>query len=314
MGPGVDSSTGGKTSAADRGERMNRRNCYWAVIGCLALGIGAPRAAAQVLVNDTFDTYADQNAFQAVWVPIGTVAPTSAVLSTEQAVSGTQSIKVEATATTGQERNRLTFAETGGVTTTNRIVFSFDFFDSNSAAAPYRQFSNLQDTTAPSGTNQLVALGLNNNQSSTNSGGNFYMARILGYDPSVADPDGGPTEQGTLGAGAFFKLNDFGVGLRSTGWHTLKVLISTDDGASTDYEFYVDNVLAERVSNVGTAASIRSYDNIALGSGLSNASNAAYFDNMHLEIQPVAVPEPSTLALAGVGLGGLVVRRLRRKA
>ena len=77
-----------------------------------------------------------------------------------------------------------------------------------------------------------------------------------------------PPKSGTLGAGAYFKLNDFGVTARSTGWHNLKVVMSTDDGLSTDYEFYVDNVFAERVSNVGTAASIRSYDNITIGSGL----------------------------------------------
>jgi hypothetical protein len=57
---------------------------------------------------------------------------------------------------------------------------------------------------------------------------------------------------------------------------------------STDYEFYVDGLLAERVSNVGSAAQIRQYDNIALGSGLSNGFTEAYFDNMRLEfIEPV---------------------------
>ena len=57
---------------------------------------------------------------------------------------------------------------------------------------------------------------MNNNQTIANSGGNFYMARILGYTvPTTADPDGGPAES-VGGAGAFFKLNDTGVGLRTT--------------------------------------------------------------------------------------------------
>jgi hypothetical protein len=34
----------------------------------------------------------------------------------------------------------------------------------------------------------------------------------------------------------------------------------------------------------------------------------------YAEITPVAAPEPGTLALAGIGLGGLLVRRLRRTA
>jgi len=292
---------------------MSQRTFYLAAIGCAVLGFAAPRAGAQVLVNDSFDTYADQAAFEAVWTPIGTVAPISAVLSQTQAVSPPNSVQVPAnSATNNQNRNRRTFAETGTASPSTQTVFSFDFFDSNSGVSPYRQFSNLQDSTAPSATNQLISMGLNNNLTSSQSGGNFYMARILGYDPiAVPDPDGGPADS-IGGAGAYFKLNDFGVGLRSTGWHNLKVILTSDDGASTDYAFYVDNVLAERVTNVGTAASLRSYDNIALGSGLSNAGNEAFFDNMFLAVQPV--PEPSTLALGGIAGGGLVVRRFRRKA
>ena len=97
--------------------------------------------------------------------------------------------------------------------------------------------------------------------------------------------------------------------MRSLGWHNLKVVLSTDDGLSTDYAFYVDSVLAEKVSNVGIAASIRSYDNIALGSGLSNASTEVFFDNVRLEY----VPEPATIALAGVLLG-LAACTARRRA
>jgi hypothetical protein len=282
-----------------------------AAVACLSLI--AANANAQVFVNDTFDTYANQAAFEAVWTPIGTVAPVGAVLSTEQAVSGTQSIKVEGTATTGQERNQLGFTRTPAVSTSNQIIFSFDFFDTNPSVSPYRQSSNLQDTAAPTSTNQLVSMGMNNNQTASNSGGNFYMARILGYDPiAVPDPDGGPAES-VGGSGAYFKLNDFANSpLRSAGWHTLKVIISTDDGLSTDYQFFVDGILAENVSNVGTAATIRSYDTLRLGSGVSNASNAAYFDNMHVEVQAVGVPEPSSLAF-GFAASALAARLVRRR-
>jgi hypothetical protein len=275
---------------------------------------GLSGAQGAMIINDNFDGYANQAAFEAVWTPIGTVAPISGELSTAQASSPTQSVRNPGTATTGQSRNQQIFSETSTLSSSgnlgigDKLIWSFDFYDSDPAANPQRNYSNLQDSTAPSGTNQLIAMGFNNNQTSANSGGQFYMARILGYAASTtADPDGGPAES-VAGAGAFFKLNDFGTGTRSLGWHNLKAVLSTNDGLSTDFEFYVDNVLAERVSDVGTTASIRSYDNIRIGSGLSNGSTEVFFDNMQLEYIPI--PEPTTLVLAGlVSMGLLGVRR-----
>ncbi|MEX2309031.1 MAG: PEP-CTERM sorting domain-containing protein [Pirellulales bacterium] len=279
------------------------------VAALFVFALGLPTAQAATILFDNFDTYADQAAFQAAWPPIGTVAPISADLSTAQSVTAPNSVEVDGTATSSQQRNQRIFGETGTGSATEKVVWSFDFYDSNAAASPYRQYSNLQDTTAPGGTNQLLSMGLNNNQTSANSGGNYYMARILGYNPTaVADPDGGPVES-VGGAGAYFKLNDFGVGLRSTGWHRLKVAISSDDGVSTDYSFFVDGLLAELVSNVGGAGTLRSYDNIRIGSGVSNANNAAYYDNEW--VRRVPIPEPTTFALLGLGLIGFGFARRR---
>ena len=166
------------------------------VFGIAALGVAGFNSTsyATVLLQDNFDSYPDQASFEAAWTPIGTVAPISATLANDQASSSPNSIRVDGTATSGQQRNQRLFTESG-LPNANSISFSFDFFDSNDAAAPYRQYSNIQDTTAPSGTSQLISMGLNNNQSSSQSGGNYYMARILGYAAStVADPDGGPAE------------------------------------------------------------------------------------------------------------------------
>ncbi|HSU53597.1 MAG TPA: PEP-CTERM sorting domain-containing protein [Candidatus Dormibacteraeota bacterium] len=277
-------------------------------VGTLAIGVVAFTSSAATLVQDNFDSYANQAAFESVWAPIGTVAPLSAELSIAQASSGPNSIRVPGTASNSQSRNRLSFAETG-LPSVTLITWSFDYYDSAPAASPQRNFANLQDTTGPSGTGQLISMGLNNNQTSANSGGNYYMARILGYTvPTTADPDGGPTES-VGGSGAYFKLNDFGVGLRSLGWHNLKVEISSDDGLSADFSFYVDNQLAEKVQNIGSAATLRSYDNITIGSGLSNGSTEAFFDNMQLDVAPV--PEPSVAVLGLLGIGMLFGSRRR---
>jgi hypothetical protein len=108
-------------------------------------------------------------------------------------------------------------------------------------------------------------MGLNNSLSATANGGNFYMGRVLGYTP----PDGGNTT-----AGAFFKLNDVGSPLRSTGWHNLRVVID-----NSNFRFYVDGILSRTVANSFT---IRSYDTLVLGSGLSNGSVQAGVDNVKL--------------------------------
>lgn len=282
-----------------------------AVFALAIVALTFEHASAVFVVSDNFDGYANQAAFEAAWPAIGTVAPTSAVLSTTQASSPTQSINNPGTASNGQYRNQRTFSETstfssnGNLGIGDKLIFSFDMYDSTPTGNPARNYSNLQDGAGGS-TNQLVAMGFSNNQLGSYSGGQYYMARIVGYTvPTTADPDGGPAET-VGGSGAFFKLNDFGVGSRSLGWHNLKVILSTDDGLSTDYSFYVDNTLAERVSNVGSSASIRSYDSIILGSGLSNASIGAYWDNVQLQYIPAAVPEANAfVAIAMVGLVSL---------
>ena len=281
---------------------------------------GLSVANGAMIVSDNFDSYADTAAFAAAW-PAVSPQPTGTIV-TDRFVSSPNSVhNVGTAATASAERNGKSFAESDtfssdGVGGSNlpigdKLIWSFDFYDS-ATGNPQRNYSNLQDGTGP-GTSpaaQLISLGLNNNQGSTVSGGNYYMARILGFAHTAVDPDGGPNENSTgTASGAYFKLNDFGTGLRSVGWHNLKVVVSTDDGASVDMDFYVDNTLAEKVYNIGDAGALRSYDVIRIGSGLSNGSIDANFDNMQLEYIPV--PEPATLVLASVLVPYLLSTRRR---
>ena len=77
----------------------------------------------------------------------------------------------------------------------DKLIWSFDFYDS-ATGNPNRNYANLQDDAAPAASpaTQLISIGLNNNQAAADSGGNYYMARVLGFAQTAVDPDGGPNE------------------------------------------------------------------------------------------------------------------------
>jgi len=242
-----------------------------------------------VLLDDNFDGYADQAAFQAVWTPAG-VQP-SATLSSSQSVSSPNSVRIApepdppAGANANAQRSERGFTETGVPSATNIIRFRFDFYDSVGAGDPRRHFATLQDGQAAASSGQLVAMGLNNNQLATMSGGNYYMARVLGYNPLM---DG----ESVGGSGAFFKLNGkhtadpAAVPLRSLGWHNLAVDIS-----NAELKFYVDGIHARTVTNAFT---LRSYDYVRLGAGVTNTNTESFFDNVQVILNPPPIGTPPT--------------------
>lgn len=239
-------------------------------------------APAATLLSDSFESYATQADFTNSWLILG-ATPISGTLISTQAVSLPNSVHYDDLVA---QRNQRLFTESGLPAADNTVTFSFDFYDTDSAANPYRQYANLQDGTGPSGSGQLISMGLNNNLITTADGGNFYMARILGVN-----------------AGAYFKLNDNPSLTRSTGWHNLSVTIS-----DVDFRFFVDGSLAEVVPQ-GTNI-LRSYDVVRLGSGLTS-TREAMFDNVSVV---TAVPEPGTLSLIVLGMGGFFLhRRFRRR-
>jgi hypothetical protein len=248
-----------------------------------------PSAKGAILLFDDFDGYADQTAFNAAWV---NAPPSSAsgTLSTLQAVSSPNSVNYQ----TSAQRNERGFAESGTPSAADPITFSFDFYDTNGTLSPYRQYATIQDGTGGS-SGQLISMGLNNTMTTLGDGGNFYMARILGYDGAP-----GVTGGGTLN---FFKLNQGAAPTRSTGWHNLKAIIT-----DTQVTFYVDGILSA-TENTAVAAT-RSFDLARLGSGVSSTAQA-YFDNISIDNNPVpVVPEPASVAV--LTIGGLALTRGRR--
>jgi hypothetical protein len=270
---------------------------YLLFMTALLVLAGGSSARAVDLLSDNFDSYADQAAFVAAWprYEFGSVT-SDAQLVQDEADSPPNSVFNAGTLTNAQQRNMRHFDQLGFSEPTDKIVWSFDFFDSAPAASPSRNHANFHDQisdedvhAAPVATNQLISMGLHNNQTAGNSGGNRYMARILGYTPfTTTDPEGGPAES-VAAAGSFFKLNDYPEApLRSAGWHNLKVEMTLNEELRVVYDFFVDNILSETVEM--TTGSLRNWDTVVLGSGLSNASTSAYFDNVLVQLNPPEAP------------------------
>lgn len=279
--------------------RVIRLTSCFALVA-IACGATCASSASAALLYDNFDSYANTAAFTAVWPVVGALP--SGTVATDLFVSSPNSINNVGTATAAAAmRNQRSFAESGlpGAPGSNSLIhFSLEFYESNAASSPARNHSNLQDGTAPGSYGQLIALGQNNNLTSVQDGGNYYMARILGHTPTFLPPTSGTNPAAT--SGAFFKLNDPGAPLRSTGWHNLAVVIS-----SADFKFYVDGTLSKTIANTGT---LRSYDHVRLGSGLSNNNTSVNWDNVNIAV----IPEPATIALAGFALAACLA--MRRKS
>ena len=88
-------------------------------------------------------------------------------------------------------------------------------------------------------------------------------------------------------SGAYFKLNDPGTApLRTTGWHNLKVEITTSNGTSQDYKFYVDNVLSKTISGVELADAVR---RISDGDAVFSPRLAGFVLDAFASVAPVEV-------------------------
>ena len=292
-----------------------------AILALVVLSTIVGQASAVFIVDDDFESYQNQQEFEGAWTPVGTGEPFSGRLSIGGlATSGEKSVENVGVDGVGHQQNQLTFTPTPLLGVGDQLIWSFDYYDKLPFALPRNNFASLQTSASPgtSPAGQKISLGLGGNQSSTDSGGNFYMAGISGYAHAMVDPDGGEDESaGGTTSGAMFKLNDSATaGLRgdNDGWRNLKLVISTSDGTTVDHEYYVNGDLAETVSGVGPNLQ---YSVIQLGSGLSNNNVGVFFDNMQLEFVAgaAAIPEAGSFAAVGVVsllAGGAAWLRKRR--
>jgi hypothetical protein len=262
------------------------------VAAVAALVVSASSVRAQTIFFDNFDGYADQAAMNAVW-NVG-LAPTGVglTLSTEQAFSPSQSAKAPGTTTAYTMAHDIT--PCWGLNSAP-LTWSFEFYDSTQTAN-LRQFASIRDNSP--GLAQLVAIGAYNDTTLTKD-------RYTGLSVTAADLNTYYAVRVAFAPGPnWFILNGPGAPTRSTGWHELKAVFY-----GTTVDFFVDgvNALSGLSTSYAASAGAISFDRVTVGSGLSSANGAGYYDNVM-----VVIPEPSSMVLSL--LGGLgIMWGLRRR-
>lgn len=196
-------------------------------------------------IVDNFDSYADTNAFKAVW-PIDTSPGLS--LSTTQAHSSPKSVY----ASTAAMRNRRDFTACYG-TDASPITWKYWIYDTNTTNLD-RQWCELHNYLPSLA--QLIVIGKHNSLEAFRT---YYAARIA-YSP---------------GAG-WFALNGTGAPTRSIGWHEIKAVIK-----GTTIDFYVDGTLAKSGMAYGTSVGQHTFERAKIGSGYTSTS-AAYYDDFSI--------------------------------
>ena len=260
-----------------------------ALIGSALLPSAQYATGQTTIFFDNFDGYADQAAFAAAW-NVG-LSGGGATLSTAQSFSSPQSILQPASSTGYASGHDIT--PTSGLNTAP-LTWSFEFYDTTQAAN-LRQFATIRDNSPALA--QLVAIGaysdttLTKNPytglSVTAADLNTYYAARIAFAP-------GPN---------WFILNGPGAPTRTTGWHELKAVFF-----DTTVEFYIDgvNALTGLTMSYAASAGAITFDRVTVGSGVSSANGAGYYDNVLVQI-----PEPSAIALLGVG--GLALLAIKRR-
>jgi hypothetical protein len=251
----------------------------------------ASASQAAILLQDNFDTYGSQAAFETAgtgWTPSGsTAAPNNTgLLSTAQSFSPSQSVNFP---TTDARRNSKTITDTTPTAALD-VEYSFRFYDTVGTSNSPRQWGALVDG-AGTNSGQLLALGVTNTLTTSE-----YYGRVVGLDPDGTGP---------LASGAFFAM-DATAPNRSVGWHEFRIVAKRDPSGTTGTaEFWVDGVLGKTISGY----TLRGYETVQIGSSNTSAGGAAFFDDVLVQTTPT--PEPASLGMM-VMAAGLFLRRRRR--
>jgi hypothetical protein len=185
--------------------------------------------------------------------------------------------------------------------------FHAPIFSQEDTLCQYANYYMLHDTSwIGLGLTSALAVG---NPATAQASDRFNGANVPGYGWGFISGLGTASAFGGSLTANPFSMTGLTYSIPAT--HNLTAVYTTSSsGSSFTMDFLVDGVsaLAGGAQTINTAIStIKS-----VGMSVKSTVGATTWDNFSLTVQPV--PEPSTLAMLGLGLGGLVcIQRLRRK-
>lgn len=254
----------------------NRAKVFLAGAVAVGLSVGATSASGAILIQDDFESYTSTPELDAAW-PIAdrTTNPSggpATFLDNGPAGSTNTSQTIHNTTRTSRSRSFTPTAPTND----EPLVLSLDIYDSNAADTAINQYAQIRNFNSTGSLTQLISIGI----SSLGPDDTNYQARVA------------------FGSVNWISLNTD----RSTGWHSFKAEIFPDS-----VNFFVDGVLDTTVTGI-TGGVGNPYSQVFAGpTGLSDRAEDGYYDNVVVE----AVPEPTSLALVGLGSLALLARRRR---
>jgi hypothetical protein len=272
---------------------MKRFSCL-AGVGTLLLCSGL--SAQSIPWFDSFESSSTGSAYQP-WPPGGANEGTLAY-EANHPHTGAQAARAFASSSAGWSDSYTMTGTTSGVT--GGIETDVWVWDDNSVtqsgATPVNAmlaFAGANSTTSPGFGNDYAELGLISGNTATN-GNTDWVIRVRSYD--VANG----------GGGHWF---DTGVP-RTQGFAHLEILADPNpsDGGDGLYHFFING---NNVDPVGTPLSRNTGVGLEWDRIGSNSFSYQDFWYDDFNIQPSTAPEPTSLALLGMGMTGFLIRRRR---
>ena len=246
---------------------------YLLLAGCTLLIASAAFAQTTVLFDD-LESYGSQAAFEAAW-PLYSPQP-SCIWTTEQSHSASHSAKVNGTTTNAAaNRNYRNLGQELAATDEEPLCFTFWQYitadgSGTSGARNYMEIRAYSGAGYADGALQmLIAMGQYNATTCNGTNTSKYQGRYLG------GPSGCSGNQ-------YWQQLEWGP-TRATGWHKMMIRIT-----GTKVQWYVDDLLSYENDRTDSFT----FDCVVMGSGLSNANHAAYFDDIEVTTGCPAPPQP----------------------